>query len=275
VAWPSDLGSLQRRFLALVTAPGGVNNALEAMNSTPDDLAGLVVTDDKLDQVGRVGIYADMYLERLIDVVRDDFRKLSAVLGEEAFADLVRDFLAAVPPDGFSLRDLGGPLPAYLAGHALSAARPWLPDLARLEWSRADLFDLPDCDTLAFDQLRGLAPERFAELELALVPAHRQCTVAFAVDDLWRQLERGQPPTPVGPAPGHLLVWRQRGDVLHRRSDAVEAELLPLLGEGTTFGLVCERLGRGRSVEEAAGLAFPLLSRWSAEGLLRLPDGLK
>ncbi len=275
MAWPSDLRSLQRRFLTLVTAPEGVAAGLDRLGATAADLATVVIGDAQLDPVGRLGIYADMYFERLIDVLRDDYRKLGAVLGDDAFADLVRDFVTALPPEGFSLRDLGGPLPGFLESHPLTAGRLWLPDLARLEWSRADVFDQPEAPGLTFDRLRDLAPERFAELDLALIPAHRRCPVAFAVDDLWRRLEGGQPAQAVAAAPGLLLVWRKGGEVLHRRSDAPEADLLPLLDAGTTFGLVCERLGRGRSVEEAAALAFPLLTRWSAEGLLRLPNGLK
>ena len=276
MVWPSDLGSLQRRFLALITAPEGVPGSLERLGASVEELAAVVVADDRLDPLGRLGVYADMYLERLIDVVRDDYPKMAVVLGDETFVDVARDFLTAMPPDGFSLRDLGAPLAGFLAGHRLTVERPWLPDLAGLEWSRADVFDLEDCDVMTFDQLRSLAPERFAELPLRLIPAQRRCRVTFPVDEIWRQIERGNCMPPVtNEAPGVLLAWRRAGEVLHRRVDPVEADLLDLLAAGTTFGQMCERLGTDRTVEEAAALAFPLLTRWSAEALLRHPDRLK
>jgi hypothetical protein len=277
VAWPSDLRSLQHRFLALVTGSGGVEETLQQLGATPADLASVVVGDDKLDQVGRMDIYADMYFARLVDVVRDDFPRLARVLGEEPFSDLVRDFLVAFPPDGAPLRHLAAPLPGFVPGHRLVAARPWLAELAQLEWNRADVFDAADAATLTLTQLQRLPAEAFAELPLRLVPAHRLWAVHYGVEGLWRRLGPGgeEPVEPVEPAPGHLLVWRKGTEVLHRRPEPEEAELLAPLAAGSTFGRVCERLGEGRSVEEAAGLAFPLLCRWSEDRLLRAPDRLK
>jgi hypothetical protein len=259
---PSDLRGLQERFLALVTSPEGVSGT---------DLAGLVVGDARLDQVGRLTIYADMYLERLIDVLLEDFPKLASALGEDPFRGLVRDFLAACPPSGFSLRHLGGPLPAYLATHAAGAERPWLVELAHLEWARADVFDGPDRPVISLDDLRRLPPERFAELPLQLVPTHRLLPVGFAVEEVWRRIDRGDPAGTPDPSPGLLLVWRKQTDVLHRRPDPQEVELLADLAAGTTFGQVCERLGAGRSVEEAAGVALTNLVGWADQGLLARP----
>ena len=56
--------------------------------------------------------------------------------------------------------------------------------------------------------------------------------------------------------------------VFHRALDDDEAALLPLLLEGAPFGLVCERLGEGRALEEATQRAFQLLARWVSDGLL-------
>jgi hypothetical protein len=66
-------------------------------------------------------------------------------------------------------------------------------------------------------------------------------------------------------------VWRKHTEVLHLRPASLEAELIADLAAGTQFGLVCERLGAGRSVEEAAGLAFQFLATWAEQGLLVRP----
>jgi hypothetical protein len=276
VAWPSDLRGLQQRFLALVTEAEGVPAALASMSATPADLGAVVVGDARLDQVGRVQVYADMYLERLLDVLREDFPKLDAALGEDPFRELVAAYLAEIPPADHSLRNLGAPLPGFVAARTATDGRPWLADLARLEWARADVFDGPDCDVLDLDGLRGVPPDRFAELSLRLVPTQRQVPVHFAVEQTWRQIEAGQAGGAPPPGPGHLLVWRKHTEVLHRRLDPPEADLLAPLVQGSTFGLMCERLGLDRTVEEAARLAFSFLAGWAEQGLLvRPPDELK
>jgi hypothetical protein len=271
VAWPSDLRSLQERFFALVTAPDGVEAGLARLGSAPGDLAAVVAGDSKLDEVGRVGVYADMYFDRLLDILRMDFPKLLAVLGEEAFAGLAADFLEAAPPAGFSLRDLGAPLPRFIESYPALSDRPWLAELARLEWTRVDVFDGPDSPVWTFEDLRSLPPDRFAELPLTAVPTHRLVTGAYAVEEVWRRIERGEPGGSPGPGPGPLLVWRKHTEVLHRRPAQLEAELIAELAGGTQFGLVCDRLGAGRSLEEAAGLAFQLLATWAEQGLLVRP----
>jgi hypothetical protein len=271
VAWPSDLRSLQQRFLALISADEGVPEALARMSATPADLGDLVVGDTRLDGVGRVTVYADMYFERLLGVLREDFPKLESALGEDPFRELVGAFLAEVPPANYSLRHLGAPLPDFVAARAALADRPWLGDLARLEWARADVFDGPDCQVLDLDGLRAVPADRYADLPLRLVPTQRQVPVAFAVEQTWRQIEAGEPAPPPRPGAGHLLVWRKHTEVLHRRLDPLEAVLLTALVEGSIFGLLCERLGLDRTVEEAAPLAFSFLAAWAEQGLLARP----
>ncbi len=271
MGWPSDLRSLQARFLALVTSAEGVPGELARLGASAADLAGLVVGDEKLDGVGRVGIYSDMYLERLHDAVAEDYPKLAALLGEEAFAALVGDFLAAWPPASYALRDLGAPLADFLAAGPGFPDRPWLAELARLEWSRVDLFDGPDAATLTLDRLRSLPPDRFAELPLVLVPGQRLLPVRFTVEEVWRRVDRDEPAGAPELLPGHLLVWRKHTEVLHRRPSPEEAGLLAALAPGGTFGLVCDRLGAGRPAEEAAGAALQFLVDWAEQGLLAQP----
>jgi hypothetical protein len=265
MAPPSDLRRLQERFFAQVTRTGAATGA------EPDGLADLVAGDQRLDEAGRVAIYADMYFERLKDALQEDFPKLFHLLGEEASSELVADFLAASPPATFSLRELGAPLPAFLAARPALADRPWLEELGRLEWSRVDLFDGPDSSAMTLEDLRRVDPDRFADLALVLIPTHRLLPVRFAVEETWRRIDRDESGGDPGAAPGHLLVWRKHTEVLHRRPTALEAPLLAELAAGTSFGLVCERLGAGRSVEEAAPLAFQLLAGWAEQGLLVQP----
>jgi hypothetical protein len=280
-----DLRALQERFFRLVTAREDVAGALARLGLDAGAADALVVSDARLDAVGRIGIYNDMYFLRLCGVLAADFPCLRALLGEDDFRDLVADYLDAHPPQDQCLRELGRALPGFVRAQSGANQRPWLPDLAALEWARADLFDRPDADVMAATDLQALAPERFATLPLVAVPAVQLLDVEFAVDELWQAIQdrptdaadaalaQDEPIEVAPPAadPRRLLVWRQGRRIHHRRAGADESALLPEVLAGTSFGALCERLGQGRQVEEAAQAAFGLLAAWLHAGLLCKP----
>jgi hypothetical protein len=284
----AELRALQERFFALVTAREDVAGALLRLELEPAAAEAMVRSDARLDAVGRIGIYNDMYFMRLRGVLGQDFSALLALLGEDDFRVLLADYLEVFPPRDPCLRDFARALPGFLAAHRddypLFAGRPWIADLAALEWARADLFDRPDAPVLTTAHLQALSPEAFATLPLQFVPACTIVDVDYAVDELWRALEGeendghgkdddGLPKAVAAPAAGpvRLLVWREGLDIYHRRAGADEAPRLPSLREGTTFGALCEQLGEGRSVEQAAELAFGLLATWIHGGVLQAP----
>jgi hypothetical protein len=268
-----SLRDVQRRFFALLTA--GERAPLDSPDS------GRLVVGDRLGDAGmRLAIYSRMYFDRLHDdVLRADYPKLEAALGAAAFELLARDFLAAHPPDDPQIRFVSAPLPAYLRRHALGRRRPWLGDLAALEWARVDVFDRADARSLTMDELRALPPQAFPRLPLRLIPACRLLRAGAGVEDVWRRLDRGDPAGRPGRGARALLVWRDpRLAILHRRLEPTEAQLLGRLAGGArakaiSFGRVCALLGRGRSAEAAAREAWRLVGGWVGAGIIRTPGG--
>ena len=89
-----------------------------------------------------------MYFFRLLDILRDDYAAVVAVLGDEPFHNLVTDYLLACPSQHPSVRNVGERLPRFIDGHALGLERRWLGELARLERARLEVFDGPDAEPL-------------------------------------------------------------------------------------------------------------------------------
>jgi hypothetical protein len=167
-------------------------------------------------------------------------------------------------------------LPDFLAAHARGGERPWLAELARLERARTEVFDGPDATPSSLAELRAVAPERFGDVRLRLIPAHRVLVNRFTIAPIWRASE----PEPEEDAsatdaplatPETLIVWRRDDAVLHRAADADEARWLPRLAErdGLMFADLCAALGETRSDEDAAARAFELCARWVGEGLIQ------
>jgi hypothetical protein len=152
---------------------------------------------------------------------------------------------------------------------------PALAALAALEWARADLYDLADEPAMALDAPRAFSPERFGELPLKLIGAHRFVDVDRGTDALWdglapnaRAPKRG-PGASLAAGPGAtLLVWRQEIAVYHRAVDPEERAALALVSAGSRFGVICDALSAAHGDEAAAARAFTWLSTWISDGLL-------
>ena len=168
----ADLRETQRRFFELITAPSGVEKALG--DRGPAYVEEVVRADEKATAVERLDIYANMYFYRILDVIREVYPRLCALAGDDAFHNLVTDYLIDHPSSHPNLRNVGMNLPAFLDG--------WQADLAALEWARFDVVDAGDAVPLAFDELKALHPDAFATLRIEPIPALRRVGTRFAVD---------------------------------------------------------------------------------------------
>jgi hypothetical protein len=272
---PRGLSELQARFFELITGAEGVTAELAARGvpaAEAEAVAGaLAVADARASAVERLDVYANMYFFRILDALRADYPKVLAVVGDEAFHDLATGYLLAHPSRHPSLRFVGAALPGFVAEHRLSRERPWLAELAALEWARVDVFDRRDAAPMTREALAAVAPEDFASIALRCVPACALVPAAWAVEQPWRAVEDGAAPeAPAPAAEGHaILVWRRGVTVLHRAVDGDEARALELVARGTTFGALCAALAETLGSDEAAaGRAVQLLVAWLADELL-------
>ncbi len=240
----AELPRVQEEMLAALTS-------LEPPEELP-----FVAGDDRLDAAGRLEIYRDMYFARMTEVMTATFPKVAARMGEDDFADMTAAFVDAYPSRHPSLRWVGRELATFLAANDQPE---WMCDLARLEWARADVFDVRDQAIVTVAELQALDPTEFAALAVELVDAHRVVEAVTAVDKVWRG---GEP----GPGPRTMLVWRQGVEVFHRPLEPLEARVLP--AGRLPFAALCERIAEEVGDEGAAQAAFRLLARWAQDELL-------
>lgn len=281
------LAEVQADLYDLITAPEGVAKRLAELGRSASDLESLVKPTVGLSGVARLDIYANMYFFRILDVLRDEYPKLAAALGDNAFHNLVTEYLVACRPAHPSLREAGARLPEFLGQHPLvteGQRRGWLAELARLERTRHELYDGPDAETLELDVLRLMSPDALSALWLVAIPCHAVLGNRFCVSRRWKDLEAGASGgvVVVAQTPETLLVWRRGLDVYHRAVDPDEARLLALVRGGTRFEIVCEALlgetacdsssDLSLDVSSVAERAFQLIGRWVNDGLIAAPS---
>ena len=225
-------------------------------------LADAVVPGAALDSRERLGIYADAYASRLLDVLREDFPRVAALLGDHRFEHLAREYLARHPSEHPSVRHLGHGMAPFLERR--SDVPRFVAELASLEWARVEVFDAPDATPLAMDHLRAIDARDWPHLHFVPVPALRLVRASWPVHELWA----GADPARLAPATTVIRVWRDAsGAAYHAPLDARAAEVLRLLIAGAPFVIACEAF-TDRTPLEAAQAITALLARWIEDGII-------
>lgn len=266
------LSDSQRLLWRLIAAPEGVASTLDADGDRGGGLtaalARTVRGDGRLAAIERLDIYANMYFFRVLDVLKEDYPGVLALLGEVAFHNLITDYLLRHPPAHFSIREAGRHLPEFLTSHAAVADHPCVADLGRYERALNDAFDAADAPALQAAALADLAPQAWSELGLTLHPSVRLLECAWPVDALRSAVDSGDAASDPTAEDSCICVWRQDLIVFHRRIDRVQLAALRAVERGESFGAVCASAGDALGEEDAPQRVAVALSGWLANGWL-------
>jgi hypothetical protein len=257
-----DLKNLQTLlYRAITAAPGSARSGIARL---PHVIRG----DERLSAIQRLGIYAEAYFCRLLDCLKEDFPATSAVIGDPAFADVVRAYLARHPPTEPSIFYAGQYLADFLANHHPHERWPFLAELARLERTIIETFHDPDATALTASEVRAIAPADWPKLGLRTHPAVHMLDCGWRIDDVLRAIENGNEWTEPARESFAMLVWRRDNQVYYRRLERPERAALEVASRGADFAAVCDAFASHRDSENLAGEINRMLTRWVADGLL-------
>ena len=217
---------------------------------------------------GHFEIYVNAYRGRLAEALRDNYPVLYRAMGDEAFGQLARAYIAEHPSRFRSIRWFGDNLTAFSEANPELLPHPALADLARMDWALRGAFDAADSATLSPADVATIAAEKWPGQCFVLQPAVRLITLQWNVEPIWQALNQDE--NAVTDAPQvlqhSLLVWRRELECHWRSLDAREATALRVIADGGTFAEVCESL----AVDEAnpAQTAAMYLRQWIEHGLL-------
>lgn len=258
------LPELQREFFQAITRA----HDPAARPGSPPSVTTEIHGDGRLGAAERLEVYARMYCARLVDALVEDYPRVVAMLGADAFADVAHEFVAAHPSTHPSLRWFGCGFADFLAAIADRGLPACLADLARLEWTRLAVFDAPDTELLDIEALRRLPPDGWASLRLRPVPAVEVLRVAWPVHRIWEAGESGSPATEWQSEETWLRVWRQCDKVYQASMDVAERMAWAHLEAGDEFAALCEGLAAVVPANVAAETAGALVLRWIEDGVL-------
>lgn len=237
----------------------------------------LVLADGKADAATRLGVYADAYRLRLLEVLGNDYPTLRAVSGAEQFEHIGRSYIESHPSDTPSVRWFGRHLPEFLAQSPGLERHELLAELAAFEWSKGAVFDAPEAPALELAAVAAVPPESWPEMRLLTQPSLRRLDLRWNVPALFQSQEAQQelPEPRREDQPVRWLLWRDAElDIRWRSLNEDEAAALDAALAGASFGEICERLCEWVEAEEAAMHAAGLLKRWIFDGLVTGIEGV-
>ncbi len=233
----------QECFARVITAPES-----EPLPIDEASAERLVQPGNTLGALGRLEIYRQSYHARLIECLADDYPVLQYALGDAAFTALCRAYIARHPSSGPNLADFGRYMPAFCCTAELGPIDvQFASELAELEWAIVQSIHSPTAAPLRVEDLRQVAPERWADVRLVANPSLRILPLAFPVNAYLQAHRLGE--TPEVPARQELRVAVFRTEITVWRMEVTPAMVV-----------LFEALGRGVTLSHALAEVEPLLT---------------
>lgn len=189
----------------------------------------------------RLNVYRNHYLESLRAALACEFPVVLALVGEDFFALLAREYVRDRPPRAGSLRGYGGGFADWLAASPRIHALPYLSDVARLEWARQEAYHAAEHPPLDRARLAAVAPEDVEDLVFTLHPSCRLLRSGYPLLRIWQAAQPGCDGEPVSldEGGGAVLVARPGERVFMSPLSAGAQRLLAGCEAGERFGDAC------------------------------------
>ncbi len=272
----TGLDRLERWMLAVVMHPRGAASGIGASGARgllPEaarDIEAVVTRSRQLTALDRLGIYAEMYYLRLVEVLTAEYPTTRTLLGEAAFDRACRAFLARHPSTERTLQSLSARFPQFLRRHLKGRRNARLAvDVARIERAMEEVFDAPRAEPVRFEVLKRIPADHWGAVNLALTPALRLLALECDTDSYMTAVRSSRAKPSARLRPTFVIVYRKDLRAWRRAVSREQFKLLEGLGKGWPIGravyVSCRTL-RVRP-ERLAALLSSWFREWAAEGL--------
>lgn len=236
------------------------------------DIERLVSVPTGVDIGTRLGVYTGGYPARIREALIQAFPAVAKILGDAALASLLERYRPQIPTGWCNLNSVGRALPDFLRSDRLAEELPFLPDLARLEWSVFECFHARVGNPIDLSFAAGWELDDWAGARIGFQPGVALVTSPWPIHSLReaRRSERSQIDIDLVEHPQSVWVYRQRFEVVTEILDEIDARAAHALLEGRPLG---EVMGQMESAGADAGGTLELFSRFAALGLIRTCHG--
>jgi hypothetical protein len=218
----------------------------------------------------RLAIYYDAYRLRLLEALDSNYPVLHIWIGDEAFRSLGLAYIGAHPSRHFSIRYFGHRLPEFLSTADVFRDKPYVSEMAALEWAISEAFDAPDSPVMPLDEVAAIPPDAWPDMRFQLHASVRLVELRWNAPLIWKAIKAEQVPEKPEPEewPITWLVWRQDLKTYFRSLTVDEAWALDSARSGNSFADLCEGLCEWIDAQNVAQHAAGYLKHWVGDGLI-------
>lgn len=161
-----------KKFVHCIRTEEGTNDLIPQMKNFP-----------RLPAIRALEVYREDYLVRMTEALKNTYRSVHSVLGDEDFFTAAMSYLDKHPSTFSDLDEYGADFAAYLQTHQLSKDYPFLSELAGFEWSFRIIFHAEESNGL---DGAGLANELTEEKnKLILSPSALLFSSDYSVERIY------------------------------------------------------------------------------------------
>ncbi|MBC7697632.1 MAG: putative DNA-binding domain-containing protein [Bacteroidia bacterium] len=222
-----------------------------------------IINDAKVGVNRRLAIYFDAYRLRIIEALATAYPKLKALLGDDLFNRIAREYIDDFPSTYQNMRWVGGNMREHLLYSI--PEHPIAAEMAVFEWSLSLAFDAEDVAELRLQDLAEIPLEHWNALQLKFQPAIQIVRLRWNIIPIWKALDADEAPPALLQDSIYTswLIWRRDFSSQFRSMGEMEAIALHMAMTGATFEEVCESL-EGQEAETTAEEAMTIAAQYMA-----------
>lgn len=233
-------------------------------------VAAAVVDVQPMSAKARLAIYREGYYLRLLEALEQDYEVLRALVGEEEFDQLGRDYIHEYPSHFRSIRWYGKELADFLQKKKLTLNQLWLTEMAQFEWLLTEAFDAAASTVVTVEEMAAIPFKKWPKMRFILHPSLRQLILYTNVVPIWQSYKEDGVCLPLQKSEiaAPWIIWRKELEVQFCSLAADETYMLRALMAGAPFGTLCEGLSEWVEEQNVAMHAALLLKRFILDHLI-------
>lgn len=184
----------------------------------------------------RFSVYRNNVVVSLMEALGQAYPSIKAIMGENNFKRVARNYILAHPPKSAMMQTFGGEFADFLDHFPPLAKSPFLADLARVERAWLDSWHATDFPPMEPTELAAIDPEETMQLILCPLPATTLIRSAHPVADLF-DARNAWPATAIDLSKGQsLLITRPHLECIVTELDLATASFADAVFSGVTLG---------------------------------------
>ncbi|PPD44464.1 MAG: DUF2063 domain-containing protein [Methylocystis sp.] len=228
-----------------------------------------------------LAVYQSGYRARLESFLYEDHPGLRAIMGDEAFEELVREYVETCPPRNPNARWYTTGFPDFLRDHPQWRGAKDALSMAVFERAIVDAFDAPDAAPLSIQALADFSPEESPRLTFTFHPSLVLLELSagtFAAYEAAGQEETEEEnaaeeagaasPSLAAGGTEAIVVWRCNDESAFRELDPDEHVALSEAKAGRAFGDICQMAAFQQSGDIEPERLAQFLASWFGDGMI-------